>query len=171
MQSKAATSQKDPRRAALTSAERRFVAAVKRRSQPVSSVGKRTSCREGSRPSSPCLRARPPGADARSPALAMGGRTRDRRRAPGGQRSLTPRNRATDMSVKPAGLRSPLEPRTEDVPMQIKAETNHKDRRREELTRAERRLVAAVKRRKQRREERSQETIVREGFAPFFGFI
>jgi hypothetical protein len=67
--------------------------------------------------------------------------------------------------------RSPPDPVRRRCQMQITAEMNHTDTRREELTSAERRLVAAVKRRKQRGKQHWRETIVQEGFAPFFGFI
>lgn len=55
--------------------------------------------------------------------------------------------------------------------MQIEADTNHKDPRREELTSAERRLVASIKRRQRHRTERWQDKALQEGFAPFFGLV
>jgi hypothetical protein len=41
----------------------------------------------------------------------------------------------------------------------------------EDLSSAERRLVASIKRRQQRRKRRWQENAELEGFAPFFGLI
>lgn len=55
--------------------------------------------------------------------------------------------------------------------MHIKAETDHEDPRRDELTGSERRLVASIKRRQQRRTARWHEKTLQDGFAPFFGLI